>query len=267
METKFDNRLKRQRDASAALSDHLLTRARPILSDAQFEKFQSFEKRNRRRLDDLIDNQQEWGRTKPFYRWLVDVYFFLLLPLTCVKGCGALTRDELQADTLGFFLTRPVSRARLLCVKFISQLAWLEILLLTETLLVFAAGQAKLIPDVWKLLPVFLGAQVLAVAAWGALGTFLGQITSRYVAIALVYGAVVEMGIGRIPTNINDLSIMRHLRTLLSYNEALQGIYAWPADNPWFSVMALAVAPVLFLGVASALFSFLEYLPASEMQK
>jgi ABC-type transport system involved in multi-copper enzyme maturation permease subunit len=212
--------------------------------------------------------QGEWSRrSAPFYHWLVDVYFFIILPLSCVRGCGALMRDELQADTLGFLVTRPASRARLLCVKYLSQLAWLQILLLTETLLLFGVGAGRQIPELGGLLPLFVAVQLLAVPAWSALGTLLGQLTSRYMAIGLVYGAIVEMGIGRIPTNINALSIMRHLKTLLSRNEALQPIYDWPADGAWLSICALVIAPILFLGVAAVLFSSMEYLPASEMQK
>jgi len=212
-------------------------------------------------------HQETWSRTAPFYHWLVDVYFFIVLPLTCVRGCGALMRDELQAGTLGFLVTRPVSRARLLCVKYLSQLAWLQILLLTETLLLFGVGAGRRIPELGALLPLFVAAQLLAVPAWSALGTFLGQITSRYMAIALVYGGIVEMGIGRIPTNINALSLMRHLKTLLSHNGALQSIYDWPGGGIWLPIGALAIAPILFLGLAAALFNFMEYLPASESRK
>ena len=267
-ETDAATRLSREHAAAAACEERILNRVKQVLDETQYAKFKTYESDNRARMEGLISNRQEgWGRSEPFYHWLVDVYFFIVLPLACVRGCGALMRDELQADTLGFLVTRPASRARLLTVKYISQLGWLEILLLAETLLVFGVGALRQIPALGTLLPLFLAAQLLAVAAWSALGTLLGQFTSRYMAIGLVYGAIVEMGIGRIPTNINVLSVMRHLKTVLSHNGALQGIYDWPTDGTVLSVCALFVAPILFMGIAAALFSFLEYLPASEMQK
>jgi ABC-type transport system involved in multi-copper enzyme maturation permease subunit len=198
---------------------------------------------------------------------LINFYFFLILPLTCVRGCGPLIRDELQADTLGFLITRPVSRARLLMLKYASQVAWLEILLLLETLLLFAAGAAREVPALGTLLPLVLGVQMLAVPAWSALGLFLGQVTTRYMAAALLHGAIVEMGIGRIPTNINILSIVRHLQTLLSQNAAVYALYAWPSGKVATAVGALLVAPVIFLGIATLLFSVIEYHHAAEMQK
>ncbi len=95
----------------------------------------------------------------------------------------------------------------------------------------------------------------------------LGQITTRYMAVALVYGAVVEMGIGRIPTNINTLSLLRHIETLLSRNGTLEGVFNWEAGGTWTAITALALAPVVFAGVAALLFSIIEYHAAAEMQK
>jgi hypothetical protein len=117
------------------------------------------------------------------------------------------------------------------------------------------------------LLPVFLATQFLAVFAWCALGAFLGQVTNRYMAMALVYGFIVEMGIGRIPTNINHLSLIRHLKTLLAHDPALQNIYQWSGSGVALSVCALLVATGLFLGLACMLFSIKEYHHTAEMQK
>jgi ABC-type transport system involved in multi-copper enzyme maturation permease subunit len=215
----------------------------------------------------LNEVSSPWNRTEPFYYWLIDFYFFIILPLACVFGCGPLIRDELQADTLGFLITRPVGRARLLIVKFAAQVAWLEIILLLETLLLFGVGAVRDVGDLRALLALVVGVQILVVPAWSALGLLLGQLTTRYMATALLYGSVVEMGIGRIPTNINTISIMRHIQTLFSHNTALQGIFAWTAGETSTALIALVAAPIIFLGLATLLFTFVEYHHAAEMQK
>ena len=67
------------------------------------------------------------------------------------------------------------------------------------------------------------------------------------------------MGIGRIPTNINTLSLLRHLKSLLSHNPSLQAIYDWPARGVPLSVAAPAIAAALFLNLAALLFTCKEY--------
>jgi hypothetical protein len=208
-----------------------------------------------------------WGRTSPFYHWLIDFYFFVILPLSCVGACGALIREELQTDTLGFLTTRPLTRATLMIVKYLSQSAWLQIIVLLQASLLFAAGSARQIPNLGVLMPMFLGIQFVAVLTWSALGAFLGLVTKRYMAIALLYGFIVEMGIGRIPTNINTLSMMRHLKSLLAQNAALQEAFNWPVRSVAFSLAALGFGTVMFLAMAAFMFTFKEYHHTAEMQK
>ncbi|HEX3720452.1 MAG TPA: ABC transporter permease subunit [Verrucomicrobiae bacterium] len=261
-------RKERLENMVSACDQRIVDRAGQTLNEQQTTEFQAWDQRNRAAiLARLGATQTPWGRTAPFYHWLIDFYFFIILPLTCVRACGALIRDELQADTLGFLVTRPVSRARLLVAKYVSQVAWLEIILLAETLLLFAAGVMRDVPTLGTLLPLFLFAQFLAIPAWGALGVLLGQITSRYMAAALIYGAVVELGIGQIPTNINTISLLRHIETLLSQNRALQNVFSWDVGGTATAIASLILAPVIFMTVAALLFSLLEYHATSEMQK
>ncbi|MDB6037757.1 MAG: hypothetical protein JWM99_1598 [Verrucomicrobiales bacterium] len=257
---------ERQRQEIGQCRERIRKQAQNVLDERQFAVFQNYRPPNRFEQPPPLADLQ-WNRTAPFYHWLIDLYFFILVPLNCVRMCGALIRDELDADTLGFLITRPLSRARLLCIKYISQITWLQLWLLTQTLLLFAAGRLKEIPDLRNLLPLFLGAQFLAILAWGALGLFLGLVSKKYMALALVYGSIVEMGIGRIPTNINTLSLMRHLKTLLGHNPALESIYNWSAIGFLGPVGALFLGTLLFLTLAALMFSYREYHHTTEMQK
>jgi ABC-type transport system involved in multi-copper enzyme maturation permease subunit len=244
----------------------IVAKARSELDARQFAQFQTLDKEFVANTEGQI-GEPAWNRTAPFYHWLIDFYFFIILPLSCVRSCGGLIRDELQNDTLGFLTTRPVKRATLVVLKYLSQAAWLEIVVLVEGLLLLGAGALREIPHLGALLPLFLAAQFLAVLAWSALGLFLGQVTKRYLPLALVYGLIVELGIGDIPTNINTLSLMRHLRTLLSHDAALQSLYEWTGTGVLLPVGALLLAAALFVALAALLFTFREYHAAAEMQK
>jgi hypothetical protein len=255
-----------------ACYERISKRLADVLDDRQLAQWQTFKSQVVSEGANGADSHPPgfvpgWGRTSPFYHWLIDFYFFVILPLSCVGACGALIREELQNDTLGFLTTRPLTRAKLMIVKYLSQSAWLQIVVLVQALLLFAAGSLRQIPGLGTLLPVFLAIQILAVFTWSALGALLGLVTKRYMAIALLYGFIVEMGIGRIPTNVNTLSMIRHLKSLLAHNAALQEVYEWPMRGIPFSIAALALGTVVFLSMAALMFTFKEYHHTAEMQK
>jgi hypothetical protein len=271
-ETKSpDSRTTGQNAQIKACYERISKRIENVLSEQQFAQWVTYKQdllsqtnRGNRDQPGVIPG---WSRTSPFYHWLIDFYFFVILPLSCVGACGALIREELQNDTLGFLTTRPITRAKLMIVKYLSQSAWLQIVVLVQALLLFGVGSLRQIPSLGTLLPMFLAIQFVAVFTWSALGALLGLVTKRYMAIALLYGFIVEMGIGRIPTNVNTLSMMRHLKSLLAHNSALQEVYDWPMRGIPFSLAALALGTVVFLSMAACMFTFKEYHHTAEMQK
>lgn len=258
--------IQEQIEQARACHERIAQRVRPLLNAKQFDLFQ---KLRERKIEEAVTTIKKFNlqALRPFYRWLIDFYFLLVLPLYCLSACGSMIRDELQGDTLGFLTTRPVGRARLFLIKYLCQIIWLQGLAAVHGLLLFGAGFARDVPGVGALMGLFLGAQFLAVMAWGALSALLGLITRRYLVLGIVYGFVVELGIGRIPTNINSLALTRHLQALLSQNPLLGQLYEWAPQETWFSVGMLLLATAIFLGIATALFKFREYHHAAEMQR
>jgi hypothetical protein len=258
--------VEQQRELVHACHRRIMDRARQILDRGQMAQLDTLDNEFVNSAESAI-GEPAWNRTAPFYRWLIDFYFFIVMPFSCVWACGGLIRDELATDTLGFLVTRPIKRANLVILKYLAEVCWLEIVVLAEGLLLMGAGSLRKIPEMGLLTALFLAVQFLAVPAWSALGLLLGQLTKRYLPLALVYGLIVELGIGAIPTNINTLSLMRHLKTLLSHNQELQSLYEWTGTGVWLPVGALLVASALFVTLASLLFTFREYHANTEMQK
>jgi hypothetical protein len=256
-------RSARQMEKVKVCYDHIFSRVETVLNQKQYTEFQSFGKRSLLESQGRV-SQPRWGRTAPFYKWLADLYFFVILPLGCVRASGALIRDDLQSDTLSFLTTRPLTRVRLLLLKFLAKTAWLQLFALVEALLLLSTGWLRQMPDLGTLLALFLGVQCLAVLAWSALGALFGMLTRHYLALALVYGLIVELGIGNIPTNIHSLSLLRHFKALLAHNPALQGIYGWAGQGVPFSLAAPVIFATAFLAAAALLFTWREYHPATE---
>ncbi len=202
-----------------------------------------------------------------FHKFLVELYLLLVVPLFCLSNFGAMIRDELQEDTMAFLITRPVSRAKLFLLKYLALAAWLQIIVLGNVLAFYAVGVWLGIPGAASLIALLAAVQFLAVLAFGALTSLIGLLTQKYLVAGIAYGFIVEFGIGQIPTNINVLSISRHLKTFLAWNSDLALRYRWDAEGTWFSLMMVLVGTALFLLVGALLFTFKECQHAEEMQK
>jgi hypothetical protein len=238
-----------------------------LLDDGQYADYQEMQaSRAERRWGDrgLFAPQ---SRVQSWLRWLIEFYFFVILPLNCVRVCGSSVRDELQSNTLRFLLTRPANRARLVLVKYLSQVAWQELLAFVELSLLAAVAALRQVHSSGEVLPLLLAAQILAIPAWCALGLLIGLLSNRAIAVALVYGLVVELGIGRIPTNINVLSLMRHLKVLLARSPELQAVYHWPTSRLWLACLILVCAPVVLVSISALVFTRKEYLHPAEIQR
>lgn len=207
------------------------------------------------------------GRPEIFFRWAIDFYLTMLLPLYSLSICGAMVRDELQANTMGFLITRPISRSWLFLLKFFCNCAWLQIMGIIVAALLLLVGQIRQVEGLVAFAPIFLGTQVLAILAYGALAALIGLVSQRYMVLGIIYGFIVEIGFGQIPTNINNLSQLRHLHTILANNEALQSLYPWVPDQTALSVTILLVSTVVFLAVGAWLFTVREYHATDEMRK
>jgi hypothetical protein len=259
---EIDHALEQARDCYARVSE----RARSVLDARLHAAFERFQQRKLSEAEGVIRNFNV-QRVRPYFSWLLNFYFFLALPLYCLSACGAMIRDELQADTLGFLVTRPVGRARLFLAKYLCQILWLEGIVAVHGLLLLAVGALRGVPGLETILPLVLVAQFLAVLSWGALSALLGLVTRRYLIAGIAYGFVVELGVGRIPTNINTISLARHFRGLFGHDPLLQRLADWAPQSMAFSIGAVLIATVVFLTIGALLWAHREYHSATEMQK
>lgn len=210
------------------------------------------------------------GHKKDWLEWVVGIYLHFLLPLTCLNVCGSMMRSEVQANTLSFLCTRPLHRHTLYLLQYVCHVGWLQLVFFVGTLTLFALGAVKQVEGLGALLPMMLLTQILAIFAWSALAGLLGLVHQRFVVIGILYWLVVEMGLGMVESsNINQLSILRHVHTLLAQNNMVMSVMVegeskWAAADPLTAGLALIGATLFFLAAGAALFTYREYLPSQE---
>jgi ABC-type transport system involved in multi-copper enzyme maturation permease subunit len=207
------------------------------------------------------------GGTQAFLDWTTHLYLELLVPLYCLVTAGGMIRDEVQDDTLCFALTRPLTRARLYIGKYLCQLATLELAALFNGGLLVLAGVLCGVQPALSLAGRLLLAGALAVLVYAALGGLFGLMTRRYIVLGLVYGFIVEVGIGHIPTNINSLSMMRHVRTLMAGHAAVHDRYDWSPDGALTGVLIMLGTAAAAIVAGALVFTWNEYLASHEAPK
>lgn len=205
-----------------------------------------------------LDLRPDW------INWITSVHFGLVIPLWCLIAFGSFIRDEIQAGTMGFLLTRPLTRSRLLLLRWVCTLLAAQVPLAVSTSGLGLIALFLGIPQALSLTPLLLAAQCVVIFAYGAIAALIGLITRKYLLLGLVYGFVVEIGIGQIPTNINTLSVARHSRTLLDqFNAMALNKPALPAEIAW-AIGMLLVLTLAYLIAATVLFNIREYNQSEE---
>lgn len=195
------------------------------------------------------------GRIRSFGPWTAYIYFSGLLPiLSFLTGAGAV-RDDMQTGAVDYTLTRPVPRPAFVAFRFISHLVCLQLQYLLPLGVVVALGLLKNIPGVTAAVPTLLLAQAVLVTVAFAAGFLSGVLTSKYIVIGLLWGALLEAGVGNIPTELARLSVTHQVRELL-LPVLPHPRNALASDQTAFGIVAtLLIAAVAMVGVVAFIFS------------
>jgi len=207
------------------------------------------------------------SESNSFYMFTVDFYMLLVLPILCLTAFGGMVRDDLQEDTVCFLLTRPMKRWQFFLSKYLSHVLWTQITC-ALTLVAFAvSGTLRGVDNVPQLITTLLIVQVPAVIAYGAISSFMGLLTKKYLVLGLIYGFVVEFGIAQIPTNVNTLAMTNHLKSLMARYQPLADHLSVEAGSLFIAGIALVTTTLFFLVLSSVMFTMREYNHSDEMSK
>ncbi len=200
-----------------------------------------------------------------FYTYVIAVVWISnVLPVCALFYATSLIADEVDDRTLTYLLTRPITRPAIFAGKFAAYLATTLSLSLPPAVVTFyllataprgtAVGAAAidLVRD--------LGVMALTLLVYGALFALLGVLLRRPVIPGLLFLYGWEL-LAHLPGYLPRLTLTARLQSLIPYRppqEGLLGLFAQvlPVGE---SLLALAVASVVFLGATAWIFSTREY--------
>lgn len=151
------------------------------------------------------------GDALAFSNWTTTFYLQLAIPVLTFLVAGGSVRDDFKAATVDYIFTRPVRRWVYLLFQYIALLACLQLLYLIALGVLMAVGHHRDIAGLSSSLPGLLSAQVLAIVAFTAFGFLCASVTTRFLVIGILYGGVVEAGLGNIPTAVSKLSLVNQI--------------------------------------------------------
>jgi ABC-type transport system involved in multi-copper enzyme maturation permease subunit len=190
--------------------------------------------------------------------WVCSFYLCFVIPIFVLISGGGAIRDDMRPGAADYLFTRPVRRPVYLALRYAAHMACTQADYLLAFAVLIGFGLVRGVPGVLSMAPLLLLGQVAAIATYEALGFLFGVLTSRYVIVGLGYIAIVEFGIGNIPTQINRIAIARQVRNVVPLHSAQAGdlVNNWGAAGSTAATLGAACA--VLVAVAGAVLSFRE---------
>lgn len=195
------------------------------------------------------------GHEDEFLPWMAQFYVGFILPVMAFLAGASAIRDEMKSSTADYVLTRPVRRVHLVVFKYLSHLACLQFFYLVVLGSLLGLALFIPVPDVVPTAARLVLAQFTALSAFSALGFLFGVITERYLVLGFIYAGTVEMAIGRIPTQLNHLSMTRQLSNLVSPPDASGFAFLAGPVSAWSVVVLLFGYAAFFIALCAIVFS------------
>ncbi len=208
----------------------------------------------------MVYSAHPMGHARQFFGFVTLFYLAIILPITTFVSAAGAIRDDLKPGSVDYVFTRPLRRPAFVVFKYLAQMACLQIDFLLSFVVLTVVGVYRDVPGLGETLPMLLAAQFLLVLVFSAFGLFCGILTSRYVIIGLIYGAVVEVGLGQIPTQLNKVALIKQvLGTVNPYlDQAVSGLALTtmnPAPTPFATLVLLLGFVAAMLVLAALVFS------------
>lgn len=222
----------------------------------------------------MLEDGGEFGLSSGWSPAFSDMAAFMVitatLPLMVLLLAGGMIADEAEERTLSYLLVRPIPRVHLYLSRAVAVLIVALPLMLVQVLGLWAmrwisyarfagpgtrvfveSGDATVSAAalMWVMLPVVVGACLVATLFYGALFGLTSLISTRYhFFINLGYLGVWEGILGHMPFGGQRLTATHHLASMVDHaDDTANIIIGVPATNPAIGVPVLLVLAVLWV--------------------
>lgn len=186
-----------------------------------------------------------------YFEWIGGFYIAFLVPIFAFISAAGTMRDDLKPESVDYVFTRPIQRPAFLVFRYLSQMACAQLDFLIVFIALVALGLAQGVSGLWAAIPLLLLCQVMVTTAFSALGFLSGMLTSRYIVIGLAYGALIEVGMGNMPTQLSRFSMTRQVRAVLEPLSGGPG--AENAGSAFGATVWLLTAAVVAIALTAAI--------------
>lgn len=196
-----------------------------------------------------------------YARWMAHFYICFLVPLLAFISGGGAMRDDLKADAVDYIFTRPVRRPAYVIFRYVAHVACAQLDFLLALTVLTIVGLTFHATGVVEALPLILLAQALMIVAFTAFGFLAGALTSRYVIVGLLWGGIIEVGVGTVETQLSRLALTRQVLGLLEpVTGATEAVTALSAPT---LVAVFALFAAVMVAATAGLFALKELAGAS----
>jgi ABC-2 type transport system permease protein len=199
------------------------------------------------------------GNEASFYGWTIRIYLTTVIPILAFMGGAGAIREDMKPGGVDYLLTRPVPRPAFVAARFVSHLVCAQLTCLVPFAAVLGVGVVRGIDNLATAWPALWLAQVMALTAFMALGFLFGSISARFLILGVNYAAIIEVGLGRIPIQLSNLSVLRHVKSFLLPLTPDVGATNLEPQSALTTVAFLTIFTVVWVAGAALIFSVQEF--------
>ena len=207
------------------------------------------------------------------YADISSMLIFRVLALASAIYTTSIVSQEVEQKTIVYLLTRPVTRWKLLAMRYLASVTVLSIVAIMSALLLSAVIFRGQIGDN-DLLGGDIKAIIIGAFCYGALFLLVSLLSSRAMIICILFAFGWELSVGSLPGDLAYLTVFSYLQALAQHPatiggpkaKLLTGDLGTTAISPTLGMQVMVITTVAVVLLCLWWFSHFEYVPREDAE-